>query len=244
MLVSLVSNAAEPKAAVVEPEAVAPPETLQKGMPRKASPRKPELSKRQIAQQPPKVGSIVRNQTVAVPPTPIITNNTSATNTIPVPTERPSTASPSKPEAGSIKETPGTTRPANAPTHVVGTPGGSGGQGGTADLPAPVPAKPSVDVAALMRSYGAGAIAKVQRSKFFPDSARDAEQSGTTVSVRVKFTVSREGSLLAVSARSDNAELANAAEQAVRRAAPFGSFPAGVDKGSQNFSTTLEYRLH
>jgi TonB family protein len=101
-----------------------------------------------------------------------------------------------------------------------------------------------VDVAARMRGYGAGAIAKVQRSKFFPDSARDAEHSGTTVSVRVKFSVSRDGKLLTVSARSDNAELANAAEQAVRRAAPFGSFPAGVEKGSQNFSTTLEYRLH
>jgi TonB family protein len=238
MLVSLVSDAAEP-AKVVMQQPVAPPQALLKGSPRRSqtSQRRttapPAVTRRQPSTQTSRTA-----RTVSVPPTPIITSNTTAANTIPVP-------QPAEVTASAETSIHGTASPhvpsAPAPGSI---PSGTGGQGGTADIPAPVPAKPAVDVKALMRSYGAGAISKVQRTKFYPDSLRDdPERSGTTVSVRVKFKVSRDGTLLSVSASSGVPELSSAAEQAVRNAAPFGSFPAGVERSNYPFTTTLEYKL-
>ena len=238
MLVSLVSNAAEPKAKVVVQEPVAPPEALQKGTPRLADPPKPKPAARPALHR--QARAETKPEDAPAPPTPIVTNNTSAANTIPLPV-RPEASAPSKPESTPGPATPGSRQTAPA---VGGTPAGSGGQGGTADVPAPVPAKPAVDVKALMAAYGANAAAKVQRAKFFPQSAREYDRKGTTVSVRVKITVARDGSLLSVSASSDIPELSSAAEEAVRRAAPFGSFPAEVDKSSYNFRTTLKYTVN
>jgi TonB family protein len=83
----------------------------------------------------------------------------------------------------------------------------------------------------------------VQRAKFYPQSARGHERAGSTVRVRVKFRVNRDGSLASVSASGDVAELTSAAEQAVRNAAPFGAFPEGLDSSALPLAVTLEYVL-
>jgi protein TonB len=170
------------------------------------------------------------------PSLPITTTNPTATDTVVVPAQVPAVATTEELPLLPGSSSSGSSSPEPSPPAEPPAAAGGNEQGEAV-------AKPSIDVGALKRRYAAGALAKVQRAKYFPESAKDPERAGTTVQVRVSFRVSPSGSLTSVSAAGGGAELNAAAEDAVRRAAPFGSFPEGLELGELKLGVTLEYTL-
>ncbi|MDQ3023859.1 MAG: TonB C-terminal domain-containing protein [bacterium] len=164
---------------------------------------------------------------------PVVTNSPNATATA-APVVTAPTSSSGHVEPNTTESDADSATAASPQANASGTQSGS-----TATV-----SQQSVDVGVLKRRYAQAALSKVQRAKFFPESARDPERAGTTVQVRVSFRVSRSGALASVSASGGNAELADAAEDAVRRAAPFGAFPDGLDAAELPLGVTLEYKLY
>ncbi|MCV6577496.1 MAG: energy transducer TonB [Cohaesibacter sp.] len=108
-----------------------------------------------------------------------------------------------------------------------GRKGASGGNGGK---------KQNVNGRALTTSYMAKVRRKIERKK----RALGRRNTGTAV---VRFTITPAGRLAGVKlARSSgNARIDKAALSMVRRAAPFGAFPAGMSKKNQTRSLPIKF---
>lgn len=89
----------------------------------------------------------------------------------------------------------------------------------------------------------ASANAKIQREQFYPEAVRRSGADSVTVRVRARFKIKRDGTIAGLSVSSEDPAFARAAEEAVRRAAPFGEFPDELTLPQLSASITLEYRL-
>ena len=248
MLLTLDSHAAEPLAALQPvPKAAAPVPVVKK----KAPPVNHEMraaSVRMQAQSAPRQAAPSAASQQAVKTSPVTTVAVPITTTDPraEPIAMPTAAQPATPAS----EVPPSDKPSGN-GGAQGIPHGSsaGAPGtsvaGSADSGGSTQAVTGPDIAALKRDYAAAALARVQRAKFFPEDARDSSRAGSVVEVRVHLTISRSGELLSVSASAPegNDALTRAAEQAVRSAAPFGDFPAGLSLSSMKLAVTLRYTL-
>ncbi|MEY8843169.1 TonB family protein, partial [Cribrihabitans sp. XS_ASV171] len=89
--------------------------------------------------------------------------------------------------------------------------------------------------AKLQQEWGAKILARIERAKRYP---RGTNASGQ---VQLVLSVARSGQLLGVTARrsSGNAQLDQAALDAVRRAGRFPAAPSGLPGNSFAFSFTM-----
>jgi protein TonB len=109
--------------------------------------------------------------------------------------------------------------------------------------PKPEPAGPSAEeIKQLSDEYKQGVKSAILSRKHYPEMAERLQHTGK---VGLLIVLSSDGSLDSVSVSSSSGydELDEAALSAVRDAAPFDSFPEGINKSTIKFSMSLRFSL-
>jgi protein TonB len=105
-------------------------------------------------------------------------------------------------------------------------------------IPTPRPAREEI-----LSRYARHIRSLIDQEKTYPYQARRQEQEGT---VEIRFTLSRQGSLLgepALEKKSRHERLNASALAAVKNAAPYPPFPGEIGEEEMSFQVTVAFSL-